>query len=67
MAEGQAVQPACVNCGQAQANHHRDGWCFWLSDTDHFPLQYSATAQTIVVLVDDQGRPLGAPREQGNG
>lgn len=54
---------ACVNCGASRAKHHREGWCFWLSDEEHLPLQYSEGERTVFVLelVDDAGEPLIAP------
>ena len=51
----------CVNCGAWRQDHHRDGWCFWISDTDHLPIQYSATEVTLLQLVDDNGEALVAP------
>jgi hypothetical protein len=71
MAEGEGTKeayvptPVCVNCHKRRAAHHRDGWCFWLSDADHLPIQYSTTTRTVLQLVGDDGQPLGAPPEAG--
>jgi len=49
--------PVGVNCHKRRAEHHRDGWCFWLSDTDHLPIAYSPTMRTVLQLVGEDGRP----------
>src|SRR5262245_55648058 len=61
--EASVPQPLCVNCHKRRAEHHQDGWCCWLSDTDHLPIQYSATERAVLQLVDEEGRPLVAPQE----
>ena len=58
---------ACVNCGAVRAKHHQDGWCFWLSDTDHLPIRYSTTAVAVLQVVDDKGRPFVRPKEHRDG
>jgi hypothetical protein len=57
------AEPVCVNCGAVRQEHHRDGWCFWLSDADHLPIQYSESERTILVVVDDDGQPLRPPSD----
>jgi hypothetical protein len=54
-------EQVCMNCGVVRAKQHRDGWCFWLSDIDHLPIQYSETEVAVLQIVDEAGRPLGPP------
>jgi hypothetical protein len=60
-------EQGCVNCGKVRAKHHRDGWCFWLSDTDHLPIRYSTSEVTVLQLVDEDGHSLRRSPEQGDG
>lgn len=55
------VNIPCVNCGAMRAEHHPDGWCFWISDKEHLPLAYSTEERTILQLVDENGQPLQFP------
>jgi hypothetical protein len=59
--EWTVAPPACVNCHKPWDQHHRKGWCFWLSETDHVPISYSPTTRTVLQLVGDDGHPFGAP------
>jgi hypothetical protein len=61
--EGMREQ-ACVHCGAVRAQHHQNGWCFFLSDTDRLLVQYSETQVSVMELVDEQGRPLVAPSDE---
>jgi hypothetical protein len=63
--EAEMSEALCVNCKKPRNRHHRDGWCYWLSETDHLPIQYSTRERTVLVLVDETGQPLVAPPEAG--
>jgi hypothetical protein len=65
--EASMSESACVNCGEVRAKHHRDGWCFWLSDTDSLPIQSSTTEVAVLQVVDDEGRPLVRSKEHRDG